>query len=366
MTVHSMDIQSPRPDMQSLHEGETQNHICDISNQEMISKLIEQLNPHVIFHVASVIDLRVGPTPVMDAVNVDGTRYLIEALLNLPSNQKRYLIYTSSIDVVATFHGIENGNECTPTVLDNPSNGYKRTKSIAENLVLSIRSENLRCCSLRPGHIFGPGDPICESSSNAPAMGPPSARMAFTYVENTAYAHILAAYRLFQEKNLDIDHLSSLPMTTVTSFKSYNPKQLPSFAQSSHQYLTQTPLFIYDYNVNFCDMYHSFAGRSPSTSRLSVPLLSFLISVVEFLESLLVSIFHQHVLQTHPFLTLTSSVLEACGALSIDSHRATDLLFGDANANPVMEKLFRRVGQKEAIERTRYWLTTGKLPLEDP
>jgi nucleoside-diphosphate-sugar epimerase len=364
MTVHSIDIRSPRHDLQSLHEGETENHICDISNREMVSKLIHKLNPKVIFHVASVIDLRVGPTPVMDAVNVDGTRYLIESVLSLPQDQKRYLIYTSSIDVVATTHGTENANEWTPTVLENPSNGYKRTKTIAENLVLSIHSENLRCCSLRPGHIFGPGDAICESSSNSPAMGPPSARMAFTYVENTAYGHILAAYRLFKEKHLVIDHLSSIPMTTLTSFKNYKPMLLPSLPQSSRQYLTQTPLFIYDYNVNFCDMYHSFAGRSPSSSRISVRLLEFLISVVEFIESVLVSIFHKHFLQSHPFLTFSSSVLEACGSLTIDSHRAAELL--QDSSPSLMGNLFKEFDQKEAIERTRYWLRTGKLPQENP
>jgi hypothetical protein len=298
----------------------------------------------------------------MDAVNINGTRYIIDALLHLPQDKIRCLIYTSSIDVVATSSGILNANEDTPTILHNPSNGYKRTKSYAENLILSIHSQTLRCCSLRPGHIFGPGDSICEHSANAPAIGPTTARMAFTYVENTASAHLLAAYRLIEEKDLVISHLSSTPLTTALS--SVNPSSLsPLSCNYSHlSYLTQTPLFIYDYNVNFCDTYHSFASRapSPSHSRVSTALLRVVVTLVEFVERILVNLFGRHFLQSHPFLSLTSSVLEACQPLTIQSTRAFDLLFSSSSRGA---GLHERVDQEEAIRRTRVWLMTGQMPL---
>ena len=350
MEVISIDIKIPAKDLIQLHEGETKNILCDISNRNEIIKLIQKINPRTIFHVASVIDLRLFPSPQMEAVNVNGTKNLLEAVTSLSQDEVRYFIYTSSIDVVATHNGIKDANENTPTILTNPSNGYKRTKSFAESIVLQSTTQNLRCCALRPGHIYGPGDSIYSNASEAPvAYGPSSALMSFTYVENTAYYHVLAAKHLVKERMIDL--------SIISSSHSLTPKSTPRYFDSP--YLTHSPLFIYDFNVNFCEMYSLLAINPPSSStRIPTFVISFLIKVVECLEYISFSIGFPHLFQSHPYLSITSSILEACVFLSIQSNRADRLLTSEKTNLPSEMRIFTK---DEAITRTKSWAKTGQL-----
>lgn len=82
----------------------------------------------------------------------------------------------------------------------------------ADKLVLESNSPTLSTCALRPSGIFGPGDrtvipglyDVIRNGQTAFQVGDNSNLWDFTYVDNVAYAHILAAENLLTpEKDLD-------------------------------------------------------------------------------------------------------------------------------------------------------------------
>ena len=79
------------------------HHTCDITNFKHINRLLCVINPTVIYHLASIIDLRKYPSELLERVNVQGTWNILYTLINsLDDDIDRYLIYTSSIDVAST------------------------------------------------------------------------------------------------------------------------------------------------------------------------------------------------------------------------------------------------------------------------
>jgi sterol-4alpha-carboxylate 3-dehydrogenase (decarboxylating) len=78
--------------------------------------------------------------------------------------------------------------------------------------VLDSNSPTLHTCTLRPSGIFGPGDrtlipglyDVVRNGQTAFQVGDNSNLWDFTYVDNVAYAHILAAENLLTpEKDLE-------------------------------------------------------------------------------------------------------------------------------------------------------------------
>jgi nucleoside-diphosphate-sugar epimerase len=138
VSVHSVDVCRPTDDFQELHDGDV-FHLCDISDAESVNALFDAVNPMVVFHLASIIDLREHPSDALEKVNVDGTNNIIAALKRLSRFKPRCLIYTSSIDVVSGPWGCRDATEETPYPA-HPTNGYKRTKIAAERAVLAANS----------------------------------------------------------------------------------------------------------------------------------------------------------------------------------------------------------------------------------
>ncbi len=151
-----------------------------------------------VFHLASIVDVGLRPNPRIEAVNVDGTRNVVEACGRLGV---RSLVYTSSEDVVFSETPATNADESRPYP-SRPMLDYVRTKIEAERLVLAADGVGaLRTCALRPQHIYGPEDPHAIRQSlrafadgKVPFLfGDGSARFGVVYVDNVAHAHLLAA-----------------------------------------------------------------------------------------------------------------------------------------------------------------------------
>src|SRR5690606_15580793 len=111
---------------------------------------------HTVFHLASVVDVGLKENPTIEAVNVVGTRNVVEVCeeLGVP-----FLVYTSSEDVV--FAGIPrvNGDESIPYP-DKPLLAYVKTKIEGERTVRTADGRRgVRTCAIRPLHIYGPHDP---------------------------------------------------------------------------------------------------------------------------------------------------------------------------------------------------------------
>ncbi|KAG0204494.1 erg26, C-3 sterol dehydrogenase [Mortierella sp. GBA30] len=153
---------------------------------------------HICMHVAS--PPHHFPAEKFKKINIDGTQNVIDACL---SEKVGRLIYTSSASVLQDGSPLENADETFPipkTFIET----YSETKAIAEAMVLKANCDQLLTCSLRPSGIFGPGDTqgtpgfmdVVKKGQHVLQIGDNSGLFDWTYVENVAYSHVLAAEKL--------------------------------------------------------------------------------------------------------------------------------------------------------------------------
>jgi len=108
-----------------------------------------------------------------------------------------WLVHTSSPSVVHTGLPLDGVDESAPYLSAGP--GYPYSKMLAERLVLS---SGLPAVALRPHLIWGPGDPHFLPRLKAKARAgrlfllKSQALMDATYIDNAAWAHVLAAEKL--------------------------------------------------------------------------------------------------------------------------------------------------------------------------
>jgi sterol-4alpha-carboxylate 3-dehydrogenase (decarboxylating) len=159
-----------------------------------------------VFHSAAVVDVRPRRNPLMEAVNVDGTRHVIDTCQRLGV---RRLLHTSTMDVVFDGRPKKNADESEPYPT-RPANGYIRTKVEAEKLALAANNPSkLSVVSLRPTGIYGPHDrhrlgaltASVRSGELSIRFGDGTAHFDHVYVDNVAHAHVLAARELAAEPN---------------------------------------------------------------------------------------------------------------------------------------------------------------------
>ncbi|KAJ9470192.1 3beta-hydroxysteroid-dehydrogenase/decarboxylase isoform 1 [Diplonema papillatum] len=175
--------------------------IGSVSSGEDLDKVVEGAS--CVFHLASVVDVRLNPGPNLRKVNVEGTKQVIDACRR---HSVPRLVYTSSEDIFQTGTPcvLESGITCGYAA--SPPNQYCATKIEADKLVLSADGGEggLRTVSVRSTHIYGPGDAhtLLQAAAALKAgqvvfrFGDGTARVDLVYVENLAHAHLLAAQAL--------------------------------------------------------------------------------------------------------------------------------------------------------------------------
>ena len=152
----------------------------------------------LIFHVAA------KPPPWgrradYEAINVGGTANVVKAALSAGIS---HLVYTSTPSVVEADGDVEGVDERLPYASHFLAD-YPRSKARAEQLVLDANSTELACVALRPHLIWGPGDPhflprfVSKArSGQLRRIGSADPLVDTVYVDNAAWAHLLAADRL--------------------------------------------------------------------------------------------------------------------------------------------------------------------------
>ncbi|KAF9175129.1 erg26, C-3 sterol dehydrogenase [Mortierella sp. AD010] len=140
------------------------------------------------------------PAEKFKRINIEGTQNVIDACLNEKVGR---LIYTSSASVLQDGSALVNADETYPipkTFIET----YSETKAIAEGMILKANCDQLLTCALRPSGIFGPGDSqgtpgfmdVMKKGQHVLQIGDNSGLFDWTYVENVAYSHVLAAQKL--------------------------------------------------------------------------------------------------------------------------------------------------------------------------
>lgn len=181
------------PDLTDMGVTMIKGDICDLSS------LIHAMQGcELVFHVASKAGVW-GSKKDYYQPNVDGAVNVINACIHLGINR---LVYTSTPSV--TFAGVdEAGIDESHPYAKTYLNYYGESKALAEQKVLSANSKSLKTVALRPHLIWGPGDPhlVPRVIARAKAgrlklVGGEDKLVDTIYVDNAAYAHILAAVKL--------------------------------------------------------------------------------------------------------------------------------------------------------------------------
>jgi nucleoside-diphosphate-sugar epimerase len=143
-----------------------------------------------------------APADIVRAVNVDGTKNIVEAAI---ANGVKRIVYTSSGSVVFRGRDMNNIDESEPYA--EPTlffrDAYTLTKAEAERIVLAASGKNgLTTIALRPHQIYGPGDrhfipAVAENARmNVIRLGRAGRKVTMTYVDNIAHAHVVGALAL--------------------------------------------------------------------------------------------------------------------------------------------------------------------------
>jgi dihydroflavonol-4-reductase len=109
----------------------------------------------VVYHLAAYISISQYDWPLLEAVNISGTRNVVEACLRCGV---RRLVHFSTIHTMAQVSADDSVDEANPLVESRRYPPYDRSKSAAERLVRRGIEQGLEAVIISPTGIIGPND----------------------------------------------------------------------------------------------------------------------------------------------------------------------------------------------------------------
>jgi len=187
---------------------------ADVRSREALLEAFRQFRPAACVHLAAYgMSGSAMQSPLCHAINVDGTKNVLQACLDADCPA---LVYLSTYNVCYGGEPIVAGNEATP--LFDPErhcDQYSRTKSLAEALLLGANGRPcangtpLLTCAIRPAAIYGPdeihhfGRIVATMDGGAYSLGAVGSRSAlvdWVHAEHVAQACRLAVANLLGNK----------------------------------------------------------------------------------------------------------------------------------------------------------------------
>ncbi len=130
----------------------------DLLNQEALERFFTTPGPdeRIVIHAASIVTIDPRPNEKVRAVNVDGTRNIVEQCLK---HKVRKLVYVSSTSVIPEPPAGQIIREIDNYSPDSLVGYYAQTKALATELVMeAARDHGLDASIVCPSGIFGPND----------------------------------------------------------------------------------------------------------------------------------------------------------------------------------------------------------------
>ncbi len=162
MTRHLLDqghgikvLRRENSDTSQIENLTIEHCIGDVTDYNSILEAAKDVD--AIFHLAGFIGYSRSARPLMDKVNVGGTKNIIKVCEELKISK---LLYFSSVTAVgAGFSDKEILTEDSPYNLKKLNLGYFETKRLAEEAVVTACKENkINASIVNPSTIYGAGD----------------------------------------------------------------------------------------------------------------------------------------------------------------------------------------------------------------
>lgn len=197
LKVAGHDVTSlSRSQYKKLNELKVPQLQCDLSNRSDVFNNVKKFD--AVIHTAAKAGVWGCPSEFMQ-INFNGTKNLVDACIENSINK---FIYTSSPSVAFGSDDLSGVDELTPYP-NKYFTDYAQTKAMAEQYVLSKKSNEFKCCALRPHLIWGPNDPhilprLCDraKSGKMRIIGQGNNLVDVIFVTNAANAHLLALEKI--------------------------------------------------------------------------------------------------------------------------------------------------------------------------
>lgn len=168
--------------------------VGDVTEKETMRAPMQSVDG--LFHIAGWYKVGVRDKSPAVAVNIEGTRNVLELMreLNVPKG-----VYTSSLAVYSDTGGelVDEGYRYEGSHLSE----YDRTKAVAHDLAEQFTGEGLPLVIAQPGLIYGPGDSgpthdawVSYLRRQLPVV-PRGTAYCWTYIDDAAQGHLLAMER---------------------------------------------------------------------------------------------------------------------------------------------------------------------------
>lgn len=168
----------------------------DIRDSDLLIRAVQGYD--TVFHVAAKAGIW-GAKHDFEQINITGTRNVLGACL---AGNIKNLVYTSTPSVVFNRRDLQGADETVPYA-DRFLCYYASSKAVAEQMVLTASSEELKTCAIRPHLVWGPGDPHLiprlvarGKRKQLKIVGDAGNLVDISYIDNVAEAHVLAAENL--------------------------------------------------------------------------------------------------------------------------------------------------------------------------
>jgi dihydroflavonol-4-reductase len=126
----------------------------DVTEPESLESAFR--NQDTVFHLAGYVGYKKSDRPLMDRVNITGTKNVVDACLKLHTPNLLHL--SSVVAVGASFEPAEM-TEKSEYNLNHLNLGYYETKHLAEKIVLNaVANKNLNAVCVNPSTIYGAAD----------------------------------------------------------------------------------------------------------------------------------------------------------------------------------------------------------------
>ncbi|AEB08299.1 hopanoid-associated sugar epimerase [Desulfobacca acetoxidans] len=141
------------PQHRALHGLEVEIVRGDLTDAASLRSALQDCSR--LFHVAADYRLWVPDPKAMYAVNIEGTRSLLQTALELGLER---VVYTSTVGTLGNPGDGTPGTEDTPVTLTEMVGHYKKSKFLAEQVALDFSRQGLPLVIVNPSTPVGPWD----------------------------------------------------------------------------------------------------------------------------------------------------------------------------------------------------------------